>query len=423
MNNEDGEESTIDQAKRLEEEREKRQELIDTFEHRLKSTKKKFKDWVWNRVDGSKEKKLKVLVFDPKMRILNEENTQPIDSYPFSLRCFSTFSENFDEINKIRPGIIAIQMMGKVEFENRNLFLKAIESYKNKENLEEKGPPKPEWQMSDDEKELESFKKNLPELESEDKQLIKRLIEKVKTIDKYNPIIVLLNCHLHTATSLQQSFQYQMIMTNESEISSMLIVSMSTMFLKKQQDKYNVLMEQKLKQMKTQNPKKFQKYSVSDLKEKRFYLDKKDPMSIVRYSVPATIISLNESELTLACDEVLRMATYYVESPFAMYLTFVPIEKGKPFATERGVNIYRALINGITEQDKKALRKYVNDIYFSPLKEKEAQELEKFQSLNESVKQEREEEAKQRAEEAEEQLAQQTEDANNNDDGGVDEAS
>jgi hypothetical protein len=387
------------QAKKLEEMREKRQEEIESFDHRLKLTRKKLKDWVWDKVDEKKEKKLKVLLYDPKMRILKEENCKPLDSFPFSLRCFSRLSDDYEEINKIRPGIIAVQLMGKIEIEDRELFLKAIASYKNKESAENNAPPKAEWQMSDEDRELLRLKKNLPEIESDDNELIKSIIEKIKSMDNYNPILVLLNCHLTSANAIQQSYQYAMVMSNEASVSSMVIESMSTMFMKKQQEKYEVLMTEKLNQLKQKDPKKYQKFSVSDLKEKRCYLNKNDELSITRMGNPGVLIRLNESEVKFTCDSILRMGIYYIEEPFPMFITLAPIEKGKPYLKERGTNIYRGLINGISEEDKKELRRYVNEVFFKPLEEKKAKEQQEFQKLTEQKFQEKIEEEKRLEEE------------------------
>lgn len=412
MHSDGSDEEAMAQAEKLEEERARRQEEIESFDHRLKQTKKKFKEWVWDKVDLGKEKKLKVMVYDPKMRILGEEECQPLDSYPFSLRCFSKLSDDLDEIKKIRPGIIAIQLMGEIEFENREIFLNAIEAYKNKESMEQTGPPKAEWQMSEDEVELERLKKNLPELEADDGELVKRLIEKVKSIDNYSPIVVLLNSHLQSAAALQQTYQYSMLMTNESEISTVLIESMATMFLKKQQEKYETLMEQKLNQLKQKDPKKYQRFTIHDLKEKRYYVNKNDTLGIVRYGVPGMIVKMNESELVISSDSELKLGIYQIEEPFPMFLTFVPVEKGKPFVKERGTNFYRGLINGISEEDKKELRRYVNEVFFAPLEQQKAKELEDFQSLNELKLQERIEEEKRLEEERLAELNVEEEDEN-----------
>ena len=66
-----------------------------------------------------------------------------------------------------------------------------------------------------------------------------------------------------------------------------------------------------------------------------------------------------------------------------MSITIVPID-GNNYEVDGDKKIYHCLIHSVGEDDKKKLRQFVNEIFFSDLNKKRSEEDKSFKELNES---------------------------------------
>ena len=83
------------------------------YERNLIQSKEGITGWLRRKNRDSKdsmEKKTKILIYDIEMRIL-KDGDKPLDQYPFVIRTQTTFSEDLNEIHRIRPDLIAFQLV------------------------------------------------------------------------------------------------------------------------------------------------------------------------------------------------------------------------------------------------------------------------------------------------------------------------
>lgn len=84
-----------------------------------------------------------------------------------------------------------------------------------------------------------------------------------------------------------------------------------------------------------------------------------DENSLIFYKSKVDIISITESTVYFKSEADIPMWTvFYVEHPLQMLLTVVPHRDGGDLSSEE--NIYRSLINGVTEIGKSEIRKLIN---------------------------------------------------------------
>ena len=99
------------------------------------------------------------------------------------------------------------------------------------------------------------------------------------------------------------------------------------------------------------------------------------------------------------------MGIYRLDKPIAFSVTLVPFGDGKNFESSGGkLKRYKGLIHSVGEDEKKELRRFVNEIFGAPKKEKEVKEKLAFEALNEKRATEREELAALREREAQKEM-------------------
>jgi hypothetical protein len=100
----------------------------------------------------------------------------------------------------------------------------------------------------------------------------------------------------------------------------------------------------------------------------QFYLSPGDPDRIVLLMKEVTLTSLTERDVTFILDsEIPYFSVIRTELPLPMYLTVIPAE-GQLALSSKGTH-YRALIHGLTEENLAKIRKIVNQLIYTPVKE------------------------------------------------------
>lgn len=364
-------------------------EKREEYKARLRKSKKEVKDWILENSDRSQPKVTKILVVDKALMMLRNE-PQPVDKQPYTFRFQTELMPTMVEIDQIRPNIIAVQFMGDQFIETRE----EGEPVKNEDGL---------VLTEDEAKNFLAVEKK--KAEEAHMAQISRILEKVKDTEDYDPFIIVFNSYKHSSKSLQDGYQYQLIMAHKGPMEMSIILHMAEMFETKQRKAYETKIKAKVAGLKKQDPVKYRKLNENDFKEKRYYVSKVNPLSFVSTNYPIEVESVSESEVTILTELDLEQKTYRLLSPCPFSIAIVPHPDGRMKNDVGGKNQYRALIHTVGEKEKKAIRQYVNEIFFKPLAEEREKEHEAFKELNDKVhteieKKKKEEEEAKAAEEA-----------------------
>lgn len=350
------------------------------YEESLKRSQKKHKEWVVDQMDRNEEKKTKVLIVDEHMRVFSDNKELTLDKQPYSFRCQTTFDNQFSNLQKLRPAIVAYQLMSEYPPEYDKFIEIALERNKSPDASH------PPLEEADNEKLVEQLREELPEKEKSEMSYVKTIIEVVKEMENYSPVIVIFRCYYQSSRALQESFQYPMLVTHPSTLSLEVILNLAEIYEKKQEEKMAKLIKAKVAQLKVRDPQKYRRLNEADFEEKKFFIKKKNSLSYGALKLPVTLTLLTESELHFRTEVELPMKTYRLTYPLEMSIHLVPIEDGKDYLADKGEFTYRGIIHSISEVDKKNLRQVVNEVFFQPLNEKRDKEQSEFKELNEKVK-------------------------------------
>lgn len=358
-----GIEDEDEQRKILEKARAGINEAREHYKTKLKKAKKEVKDWIIENSDRSSPKITKILVVDKALSILRNE-PQPVDKQPYTFRFQTELKMTMQEIDQIRPNIIAIQFMGEDFLEKKEIT--------------------PEVVLSEEEQRTADLVEKKKAEEAHMAQ-ISRVVEKIKGMEDYQPFVIVFNSYKHTSKSLQDGYQYPLVMAHKGCMEMSIVLHMSQLFESKQRKAYELKIKEKVDALKKKDPNKYRKLTESDFKEKRYYVSKKNPLSFVSTSYPIELESISESEVTILTDLELEQKTYRLKTPCPYSVSIVPHPDGKMKNDVGGKSQYRGLIHTVGETDKKTVRKYVNEIFFQPLSKEREAEKEAFKDLNQKV--------------------------------------
>lgn len=338
-------------------------EELNKYKDRLKKSKKEVKEWIFENSGRSKPKVTKVLIVDRSLSILKND-PQPIDKLPYTFRFQTELKPNMSEINAIRPNIIAIEFMGKPIIETVSDISDVVlsEEEQIKADLAEK-------------------RKN----EESEMAQISRVIETIKALENYDPFVIIFNSYKHSSKSLQDSLLYPTIIAHPSNMEMSIVLHMSKMHETKKSKAAEAKIKIKIATLKKQDPAKYRNLTEADFNEKRYYVGKKNPLSFVSTYYPLELESVSESEVIVLSGIELEERTYRLSILCDFSIAIVPHPDG---AVKNNVDEkfqYRGLIHSIGESEKKIIRKFVNEIFFQPLMEEKAKDLDAFNDLNEKV--------------------------------------
>ena len=332
------------------------QEKITEYKDNLRFSKKKVQAWVQDNL-SDQDQKTKILIIDKNMQFITEQE-KSLDEYNYIFR-IKTELEELDELDKVRPSIIAFQ------------FYEIIEDEEDEEDEDGKKKPKK------DKKKDEAPKANAIEQ-------LTLLVKKIKTMQNYSPFIVVFNCVKFTSQSFQDSFQFPMILADRDLLNFDKLIEFAKVYEKKQKTKLESAIKTKVAQLKKQDPTKYRRLSVDDFKEKRFYPKSSSPLSFASCSYLIQLTSMTESDLTFTAEEEFIGDQFRLTFPVPMYFRIVPVDE-KKFTVDQRRNLYVALIHSVGEEEKKKIRQFVNEIFFTELTLKREKEKEEFKLKNEAA--------------------------------------
>lgn len=391
-------------VKALKEAKEDKRQRLAEYEESLKRAQKKHKEWIIHELDDTKkEKKTKLLIVDESMRAFHSMEADTLTKVPYSVHFQTQLDEGFTDLDRQRPVILAYQMMGEYGPDVQEEFQIARERIQAPEGTQHQP-----HEDAEKEKLIQQMVEDIPSREKEEMSYVSLLIQLVKEMDNYAPIVVIFGCYFQTSKALQESFQYPMLVTHSENLTLQVCLNLAQIYETRQEEKLKKLVQDKVQAMKAQDPQKYRKLTEADFQEKKLFLKKSNPMSFGSIQTHVILTSLNESEVKFKSEITLPMKTYRLTFPLDMSVNLVPIEDGKDFLEEKGVKLYRGIIHSISETDKKQLRQQVNEVFFEPLKEKREKEKAEFAELNAKVLKDKEEEEanKELDEEEKERIAQ-----------------
>jgi hypothetical protein len=330
------------------------EQRIADHEDQLRRIKKKYRDWVVYNKDAKVAKKTKILLIDEYLDFLNHEERK-LDSFPYTVRVQTEFEDNFSKIDKYLPNLIVYQ----------------ISPPEIDENNEE---------LSDEQRD-EIFAKN----EASMTELFGQLIQKVNKIDDYSPFVIIFNCLNYSSKAFQDTFKYDLILTNPGPINFEIILQMAQLYEKKQTEKFEGHINNRIAKLRKDDPVKYGRLTLQDFIESKYYVSKTSELSRAYYDHKIEMKAISESEVVILSDHELELGNYYLENPFKMMVRLIPQDE-KKFIKEGKQLQYKGLIHSIGEVEKKELRRYVNEIYTAHKSEEREKEESAFKELNEKVK-------------------------------------
>lgn len=366
------------------------EERIADYQERMKISRKKHKEWVITSIDAVSEKKTKVMTIDKSLRVLCNSSSVGIDKHPYAFRNYSVLDNEMQEIERIKPAIIAIQLFSHLPQEKDKAFEMAIKLKEQQTHGDEDDSSDGNiFNRTPEEKEAIEILNNLQEMENEELTYLKKVINKVKSFSDYQPYIILFRCTFQETEKLKQTFQYPHLIANKTSISLNIILNMAKIYEEKQNVIREEVLKKKVETLRKQDATKYRTLSINDLVDKRYHLKKKNPLSFARLKADINLVTLSESEITFSINQRLPLKSFEINYPFPLFIRLIPYEQKANYIQESGGFVFRALIQAIDEKDKKMLRRLVNDVFFEPINEKRAQEDSEYWEKHNKVLEER----------------------------------
>jgi hypothetical protein len=334
---------------------------------KVNKTKQALKNWVEEQSHISLPKKTKILIVDPTLEVYKGEHDS-FDKYPFTLRTQTFLTEPLYEIDKLRPDIMTFRYDVDERYELELAYQKSCVA-----------------EGTDiDEQAIYLEKKN------EFDHFMTRVVERIKSLNDYSPFIILFNAKRLSSSELQKQFNYQQMLADAAASKAETVVKLAQMYEKKRDDAHKKELQEKLKKLKESDPAKYRKTTISDLEGPRFYINKTHPLSHVYNSFEVMLTTMTESELTFKTKARLPLASYRLDFLGPMGVTLIPTKDGNDAEDlGEGYFLYHGLIHSTGEERKKDIRKFVYEVFLTPVREKQEQEKQAFDSLNQQKEEER----------------------------------
>lgn len=294
------------------------------YEADLATSKSSMNEWVEKTVSESKEKHLKCLVVDKDYTFYKNEKRS--DSYDFLLRCQPFLKYVKKELLHTFPHMIVFNMES----------------------------------ISDDDMEASediaySFNDN---------RTLQYYIKVIKSIEGFNPYIIVFNCPDFSTKKLQALLNYKAIVAYSEQVNTDIVNKMAMILHKRLKDT-------------------FPRYNVPVIT-----VNKEKEYSYAEFALPITLLSCSEFDVYFDSDlELTEKTTLRLEEPIQVYISVAPHPPNSKFP-----NSYYGLVHGATEKETMGLRQYVNSVFFRQLEEKKAEDKQEVEKAKEAYIQKKEEE-------------------------------
>ena len=181
----------------------------------------------------------------------------------------------------------------------------------------------------------------------------------IQTLRKLNlepvPVVIVFNAGEHDSAYYQKVLNYPSILAVKEEMKIEMVLKMSEML--------------KSKIVK----------SLPELSKNDIYISKNSPYTYAEIETSITLIACSETDVffnspqTLPVGRILRISL-----PVPMYISIVPMLEKTKIQSD-----YYAVIHGIGEEERKELRRYINDVFFREHDSEKEKEIEEVNALKE----------------------------------------
>ncbi len=352
--------------KELEKKESQEEELMDD---RIRESKKRHRDWLIEFTNQDHSKMDKLLIVDKALSFLNNKELKLMDQYPFSIRLQTTINEDLSRVKRLKPSVIAFQLFGSILLGDDDTMKEIFKDYiiisnssSTTEQVENIFDKLDDNYGENSQEVLEQIRK----IESTELIEVKEFIEEIIKDKDYQPFIVIFNSYLKNTDKFREYCNYSKIFCQDKPLNFSFIEQMFELLQK--QRKNNELKPN----------------GVSNSEEDYiYYVDKDSSLSYAVCRYKFDVLELTESDIIIAGDVSLAPGNYWMDFPTTMSIKICPNEEGNLFEESKdGKKVYNGLINMIDEKGKQGLRRYINEVFFRPLKEQREKEQEDYWRLH-----------------------------------------
>lgn len=273
----------------------------EKYTQAVDDAKARLNNWFKKNQQISSAKNTKIVIVDRELTLYRDKVRT--DSFPFVIRTHPYLPKPDQELSRIMPQIIVI-------------------------NVEPK--------------EFEAPIKN-------DLDFVFKVVDYIKTVQGYTPFILLFNSPDDVAV-MKQTLVYDKILLSKDPLTSVALIKMANIF------------ENKISAMTPPN-------------KKMIYLTKENPLSIIELERKLTLKNISETEIRFSANfEPEMFKTYRMHPPFNYYFTVVPFKKND--SDIKG--LHHGVLNGMNEEDKESIRRFITSVFFREHDEKKVEEQEQL---------------------------------------------
>lgn len=315
-------------------------------QHLASNRKKDIQHWLEEHEKDGHAKTSRIVVVDHRVDLMSEAIIR-FEHKPYSIRYYTNVENTLEKVMKTMPGIIFYSLDYP---DNTDHYLYDDEERERKELQNQLQKLAEAWEKTEHGSNLKALSEvnTSPSVTPRFNTLdtFAKLIQKIKVIPDYNPIIVINNCH-EKKELLDKELGHDHYLIDAEMLTLEKIEQLG--------DKY-VSSDGSLK---THNPQKRFHH-----KEKRVYIDKYDEKRFANFSFSAELLSISESEIYFASKlDILPTTCLRISNPVDMFITVLPLpQKELHFDRPPLKNVYFGLIWGLDEKGKSSLRRFTNKL-------------------------------------------------------------
>jgi len=289
---------------------------------------RRVKDWIKKNYASSMPKNVRILIIDKLLRLFKNPQTKLLKDYPFSVRCQTEITKDFEILKRYRPDMVNIEWMGEFPSDVDKIFKQLSECTTDEERK----------------KVFETFPEDPIKLEKVWFQNLSNIITYFKSVSEYRPVIIIFNAKGLTSESFQEKLGYKEIMAVPYHMELELITGLTKLIEKKRAQT----------NLETSAP------SNDEEKSKlRFFPQNYSAETLVTWRTTVKITEITESELVLFSPVDLPEKYYYLKDPMQFLVRLIKDGTG-PQGPEK-LYKYKALIHLSDINDKAYLRRSTMD--------------------------------------------------------------
>jgi hypothetical protein len=297
--------------------------------------------WIENNIDMSHPKALKTLVIDKELQFYNGEVLT--DEFPFVLRCQPYLKNISKDLTRVFPKLII--------FNFEDITTEELEA---NEDI--------------------AYTFN-------DIRTLKHIMKTIRSMNAFNPYIIVFNSKSHSTQDLKTLFNYDNIISYADPMTTELVLKMSKM------------LESKLLE------------TVVEYDDDTLFLKKDHPATYAELEVEITICALSENDIYFNSPlDFPNKAVIRIQTPVDMYVSIADAPTNSDVKSK-----YYAVLHTIGEVERSDLRKFINTVFFRKHEEKKAKEKEDVEAHKQKALEKKKEDERNALELAEQEKARELE--------------